>query len=181
MQYQHRVNATRRAGLRDMIKTKIIAAAVALGLTVLANPAKAAWELNEHDVWATTGSQTYTENASFYLTHPHHNSSIGCYETLGFLLFISSVDIKLTEPDNDGFQSTEISLRVKVDNEPTKVFRFSREVQDDSTYFLPHDPMFLNELRHGARSIQIEYPLTSGRVIHTYNNNGIYSSPCKPR
>ena len=177
MQYQHRVNTNRRAGLRDMIKTKIIAAAVAVGLTVLANPAKAAWELNEHDIWLTEGTQTYTESP--YFVEP--SSAILCDEIFGFYLGISSVDIGVPEPENDGFQSTEISLRVRVDNEPTGMSKFHRDVQNGITYLEPQDPLFLTELQHGARSIQIEYPLASGRVIHTYSNGGIYNSPCKLR
>ena len=157
-----------------MMKTKIIAAAVAVGLGVVANPAFAQWVLNDYDAWVTEGIQTYTEGESYIKPY----SAIFCGSTYLFYMAISSVDIRLAEPENDGFQSREISLRVKVDDGPTKVFEFMREVQNGGTYFYPKDPLFLLELQKGARLIQIEYPLSSGRVIHTYGNSRIDSSPC---
>ena len=158
-----------------VVPTRLDALGTLLGLVAVMGigTAHADWEKNDIGTWLTDGTQTHPGDQ--YLA-PF--SAIICSDHEDFFLAIDTVRLKLLEPNGDGFQSTQVSLRVAVEDNPVETHAFTRNVSDGLTYFVPNKRGFLSELKEGARTVQIEYPLESGDVIHTYNNLGLEHTPC---
>ena len=147
----------------------------ALSATPTVAPATG-WKRNRQGTWTTLGEQTYIES-------PHgvdSKSFMFCGGGQSFAVVYDGIDASDTHAGSGTERVTPVSLLVKSGSKQSRSFDFVRIGSRHPLRgrFDPVDTASLSDYLRGSASFQIEYPLSTGWVVHTYNHVGIDETTC---